>query len=249
MAERIRGIVIRTLRHSDRYDIVTLLTESRGLMSLLSRAPGSGGSGSRRGGMSRKGRLPLLTLVETEVPAHSTRDMQILGKFNCPIMWRSIYFHPDKSVLAFFISDFLYTLLRSAPPDTMVFRYVLHALEALDATERSVANFHICLMLGMLPLVGIQPDCAAWRPGCIFDMRDGAFQDAGEIRTPHNDLIGPDLAAKIPLLCRMTFANMHKFRLRGDDRSELIEWIMRYYAIHLPVSSQLKSLEILRALY
>lgn len=249
MTERIRGIVIRTLRHSDRYDIVTLLTESRGLMSLLSRAPSSGGSGSRRGGASRKGRLPLLTLVETDLPTHSPREMQILGKVGCPLVWRSIYFHPDKSALAFFISDFLYTLLRSAPPDTAVFRYVLAALQALDDTELSVANFHICFMLGMLPLLGIQPDCAAWRPGSLFDMRDGAFVAGEDVRALHNDLIGPEMASRIPLFCRMTFANMHKFRLRGSDRSELIEWIMRYYAIHLPVSAKLKSLEILRALY
>lgn len=241
MSEKIRGLVIQTIRHNDRHNIVTLFTESHGRVSFLSSAS------TGKAGKMRNAALSPLALVETDVNFNASRDLQFLGKISSPHPWRNIYFDPDKISMTFFLSDILSSLLRNAPADPALFAFLLDAIGSLDEMRRGIANYHLCFMIRLLPFMGIQPDYESYRPGYLFDMREGAFIREGS--AIHSDVIGAAYASVIPLISRMSFDNLHRFRFSGEQRRTLLNFLMRYYAIHLPVSAKIKSLEILHTLY
>lgn len=245
--EKIKGIVIGSLRHNDRHNIVTMLTESRGRMAFLS--PVAKGKGA---GNARNARLAPLAFVETEVNFNATRDLQFLGVVRPLKVWRTIYFDPDKISMTFFMEDILTQLLRTSPPDEALFGYVAEAVAALDDADtvhlgrQAVANFHICFMIGLLPFLGIEPDLSDYERGDYFDMRAGGFVAGMPL---HRDFIGAERCGGLLKLARMRFGNMRAFRMSGEQRVEIVQELARYYAIHLPVPTRIKSLDVLSEIY
>lgn len=241
MKEKIRGILLQSVRHNDRHNIITLYTESRGRVSFLSSAS------TGRAGKMRKSLLAPLAVVESDINFSPTRELQYLGAVHVPHIWHSLYFEPDKISMTFFLSDFLSSLLRKAPEDAMLFRYLVEAVDELDRSERSVVNYHLCFLLRLLHFMGVEPDFSTYGSGRIFDMRDGVFREPEEVA--HHDIIPVDYAAYMPRLGRMTFATMHRFRFSGEQRRLILNYLMRYYSIHLSIPPTLKSLDILHDLY
>ena len=47
----------------------------------------------------------------------------------------------------------------------------------------------------------------------------------------------------------MNFANMHRFRMTGTQRSRILQVLNLYYRLHLPSFPELKTLDILGQLY
>ncbi|MDE6011022.1 MAG: DNA repair protein RecO C-terminal domain-containing protein [Muribaculaceae bacterium] len=236
----LRGILLQTIRHNDRNDIITLFTEQRGRVTLLSP------SGSTRNSRMRRARLAPLALIETQVNFRENRDLQFLGEVATPHPWRNIYFDPMKGAIAIFIGEFLNKLLRTSEPDVPMWRFLLHAIDALDTARRGVANYHLAFLIRTLPFVGILPDIDTYAPGSWFDLRAGAFTEEIPV---HTDYLHPAEAGVIPLLLRMNFHNMHSYRFNVDQRRRLLNILLRYYSIHLPIGDQLRSLDVLRDLF
>ncbi len=158
--------------------------------------------------------------------------------------YANLYFHPVKNLVGIFLADLLTKLLRDTPPDPALFRYIEGSLLLLDAMPGSVANFHITFLSGLTAMLGIAPDVS--RPTGIFDMRAGCYVT---LHPGHSDvLLGEH--ARIPLiLSRLTFAGMHRLHLTRTQRAELLDGLLRYYAMHLPPIGKLNSMDILSQLF
>lgn len=240
MLIKLRGIVLQTIRHNDTTDIVTLFTEQRGRVTLLSRG------GTSRSARLRRARLYPLALVDTEVNFRENRDLQFLGETECPHPWRNLCFDPMKSAMTVFVSEFLNKILRTSEPDAPMWLYVLRSVHALDSLTRGMANFHLAFLIGMLPLAGIRPDLSTYDEGRLFDLRAGVFTDLSPM---HRDILPVSEAAAIPGLMRINYRNMHLFRLNVEQRRHILSRLMRYYSIHLPLTDDIRSLPVLREIF
>lgn len=240
MLTKISGILLRTVKHSDSADIITLFTRQRGRMSLISR------TGKSKSARMRHAMLAPLAIIETEVNISESKDLNFLGQISTPHPWRNIYYDPTKSAMAFFLTDFLDKLLRTREEDLPLWHFLTKAIRTLDESDCPMANFHIAFLINLLPILGIAPDMESFRHDRYFDMRDGCFTD---MRPLHFDKLLPREAAAIPLLQRMNFRNFSKFKFNIEQRRILLQNLMRYYSIHLPVSENLKSLDILKELF
>ena len=241
MKQKIRGIVIQTIKHNDRHNIVTLYTETHGRLTCLSSASAG------KTGRLRKAILSPLSLIETDININPARELHFLGSVAAVHPWRNLYFDPDKTAMTFFVADFLTSLLRKSPEDSELFTFLLSAINSRDKTTRPVTNFHLCFLLKLTLFMGIEPDYNSYRPGTIFDMREGTFLDT-DMHT-HADILSPQYTSILPLLSRMTFTNHHLFRFSGEQRRIILNHLMRYYSIHLSIPTKLKSLDILHDLY
>ena len=241
MIEKIRGILLKTIRHNDRSNIVTLFTRQKGCVSFIS----SAGSSTKSGRM-RNAILSPLAIIDADVNFLAGRDLQLLGKVATPHPWRNIYFDPMRGALALFIADFLNSLLKSREPDPDMWDFLAHSLYILDTTHSGLPNFHITFLIRLLHFAGIEPDIPSYIPGSWFDLREGGFS---QLRPLHPDLIPPQEAKAIPFLARMNYRTMPLFRLNGLSRRRLLSLLMRYYAIHLPVKESLPSIQVLQELF
>lgn len=234
--EKIQGIVIDVVRHTDRNNVITLYTRSRGRVSFISPA------GSGKSGRMRNARLMPLSVVESDVNFRQNRDLQSLGTVTPHTVWRSIYFNPVKTSLTLFLSEFLNRYLREASPDTAVWDFIYGAIRILDSLETGLSNFHIWFLVSFLDFAGIAPDMSDYETGDWFDMRSGI----PVAEAPHHrDALDPEETAFLNLLSRISIANMTHFRLSGKERRILLEKILYYYSIHFPGMSNIRSLDVL----
>lgn len=240
MQEKINGIVLSVVRHSDTKNIITLYTRERGRMTVLS--PTGNGRASR----IRNASLQLMSVIEADVRIVPSRDLQFLGKFNPHVIWRTLYFNPVKSSIVLFMSEFLNALMREYAPDPGMFDFITGALRLLDLSEGKLGNFHLAFLISLLPLAGIEPDVASIRAGGFFDLREGAFRN---FPPNHNDFLSPEQASLIPQLHRMTLANHTRFRFSVGERRALLSGLLRYYSLHFPGTGNLKSPAILADIF
>lgn len=234
--QRIRGIVLDVLKHSDRHNVVTLYTRSLGRVALLS-AAGQGKTARLR----NAGLMPL-SVVEADVNFNPTRELQFLGRFSRPLLWRDIYFNPVKSAIALFISEFLNAFLRQSPPDPSLWDFIIDSVADLDSRHGSTSNFHLAFLIEFLDYAGIRPDLSSLAEGDWFDMRAGT---PVRYAPPHRDVVIPDDAHRLPALLRMTRRNAARYPLSAPMRREILTGILHYYAIHFPGLPPLKSPAIL----
>lgn len=240
MIEKISGIVLDITRHNDRHNVVTLYTRSRGRVSFLS----TGGAG--KAARMRASRLQPLAVIEGDINFKQNAELQKLGAFSLSYVWSGIYFHPVKALMALFLSEFLNRLLRASMSDESLYDYIVNSLRLFDGMGEGIADFHIAFMASLLPFMGIQPDGSEWIENAYFDMRNGTFSSD---RPPHNDVLEGEDARMAAELGSMDFSNIRQFHFDNDKRRRVLEEMLRYYAIHYPGTSNLRSLEVLRSLF
>ena len=238
--EKIQGIVTDVIRHTDRHNVVTLFTRSRGRVSFVSAAGGG------KGGRMRNARLQLFSVIEADVNFRESRDLQLLGSVRPITVWRDLYFNPVKSSIVMFLSDFLNRYLRDAQPDPLFWDYVSDALRDLDRRSRGLANFHIAFLIGMMNFAGIFPDLTDWETGDWFDMRAGLTVAEKPL---HSDCLEPCFTDSLPILLRMSLNNCHLYKFNSSQRGAFLHELLHYYGIHFPGLNNLKTLDILSELW
>lgn len=240
MIERIEGIVIDIVRHNDKHNVVTLFTRRYGRMAFL--APVS----TTRAGRMRNASLSLMAVVSSEVNIRPGKELYGIRRVEPERLWHSIYANPVKTSLIFFLAEFFNRLVRQYPADVKLWLYLIGSLEWLDSVPtRNVANFHIAFLVGLLPIVGIEPSVSDWEEGDKFDMVKAEMVPEATGR----NILSEEESRFLPLLMRMNFRNMHKFRLTQTERQRLLSRLLSYYSVHLPVNPDLKSLPVLRDLF
>lgn len=239
--DKIRGIVIDLVKHTDKNNVVTLFTRERGRIALLS-PPGGGSKVSRM----RNARLMTLSVIEADIDFRGNRTLQKLGQFSPYTVWRTIYFDPVKSSLAMFISEFLNRYLYDAAPDQHLWDFIYASITLLDRMERGVANFHIWFLVRFLEFAGISPDVSGYEKGDRFSMKQGVLLPAD---TFERDTLDQEETAFLPLLLRISSRNMHRFRFSAADRRQILSKLLKYYSYHFPGLSNIKSLDILAEIF
>ena len=245
MLEKIEGFVIDIVRHNDRHNVVSLYTRTRGRMSFLVPV------GKSRQGKSRNAIITNMACLAADVNIRGGKELYHLGTPSPIRLWHGIYFHPVKNALLFFLTDFLNRLLRQSPPDSRLWDFLYSSLERLDnLSGERIANFHIAFLVRLLPFLGIYPSIERRDNDFLFDMLSGTMIDPGMPQgLRRRVLLSPRDSAFIPVLERINFDNMHKFRLTHGERQEVLDGLLRYYSLHLPLPSSLASVDILRDLF
>lgn len=238
--EKINGILLENRKHSDTLNIVTLYTRTRGRISFISPA----GSGPKA--RIRAARLLPLALVDAEIRFSKNKDLQRLGAITSPHTWQDIYFHPVKRSMALFLMEFLNKVLRDTTPDPLMWDYICESIRILDERKGSAPNFHIAFLIGLLRFAGIHPDTSGWCPGMWFSLESAEFV----ISPARKGLwLDPHEASVLPVLDRMNYRNMDRYRFNGDERRRILGGLMRFYGIHFPGADNLNSMDVLRELF
>ena len=245
MKEKITGIVLGTIRHSDRHSVTSVYTRERGRMAFLTPA------GSSRKSRQTSARLQPLSVFEAEVSISATRDLHMPTGVAPVKVWRTLYQDPMKVSVVMFLSEFLQRLLREAPPEPNMWDFIADSIALFDlmADPSSLANFHIAFLVGMMPLTGIKPDLDGYSPGMEFDMKAGVPVLPFSPLTARGVRIDAEKTALLPKLIRINYANARHFRFNGRERTLLLDKILRYYGCHFPGCDNLKSLEILKEIF
>ena len=240
MYEKLKGIVLNTIRYSDKHNIVHIYTDGRGLMSFA--VP----LGKTQASRMRNAMLMPLSLVDLEAGIRSGRDLAILREIQRNYPLTTIYSDPMKNAIALFISELLTHVIQEPEGNDYLFRYIEQSVQLLEQMPGQVANFHICFLFHLGAHLGIQPNLESYSKGYWFDMTDGVFLPSA---VAGHALLQPQEAQVIHLLSRMTFANMGVFRFNREERNRMLDVIISYYRLHNAAIGTLRSPEILKQLF
>lgn len=243
MYETIHCLSLRLVRHDDATSILTAWSAERGRVA-VSIPAGAGREAQRRRALATP-----MALVEGVVVSRPGRDVLRLRDMRPWVVMSSLRSHPVKAAVALFLADVLDGVLRTAPADEHLSRFLFDAVRLLDGLTRpaAVANFHLWFLRALATFTGIAPDYGSWRPGMVFDMSEAVFRSTPPL---HGRYLEPAQAAAVHMLGRLTPANMGRLRLNRDTRRRLLEGILEYYALHgaLPAGAS-RSLEVLKTLF
>ena len=240
MYEKLRGIVLNTIRYSDKHNIVHIYTDGRGLMSFA--VP----LGKTQAARMRNAMLMPLSLVSLEAAVTNGRDLARMRELQRNYPLASIYSDPVKNAIALFISELLAHVIQEPEGNPYLFRYIEQAVQLLEQMQGQVANFHICFLYHLGAHLGIQPNLESYSKDYWFDMTEGVFVPAA---VRGHALLQPQEAQVIHLLSRMTFSNMAIFRFTRDERNRMLDVIINYYRLHNAAIGTLRSPDILKQLF
>lgn len=241
MVETHQIIVLSTLKYSEDKLIVNALSRSAARVTLLVRM-----AHSQRAAVRHTIFQPLSVLeVQWEASAKATMFKPKAARAAVPLM--SMQSDPVKATVAMFLAEFLSHVTRTEFDGGLLYDYIVYALQWFDAAEKDYANFHLVFLMRLSRFLGIDPNLNADdTPLLYFDLQDGTFS---AVRPAHAYYIEGADAAALPTLWRMNFGTMQLFRLSGAQRSRILQAIVTYYRLHLPGIPELKSLDVLRAVF
>ena len=240
MYEKLRGIVLNTIRYSDKHNIVHIYTDGRGLMSFA--VP----QGRTNAARMRNAMLMPLSLIDLEAGVRNGRDLSILREVRRNYPLATLYSDPMKNAIALFISELLAHVIQEPEGNAYLFSYIEQSVKLLEELPGQIANFHICFLYHLGAHLGIQPNIESYRSGYWFDMTDGVFVPAA---VRGHALLQPQEAQVIHLLSRMTFSNMSVFRFNREERNRMLDLIISYYRLHNAAIGTLRSPDILKQLF
>ena len=269
MQERIRGIVLRTVKYKESGLIVDLFTETHGRMSFMTSI---GHGGSRKSAAAALWRP--LNFVEFVADTHAQNRLARPRDVVLYCHYADIPYNATKSMMALFLAEFLSYTLRAQQPDEPLYRFVETSMSWLDAAPNAhIANFHLYFLIRLTRFVGIEPDTLSFADFCHDSaIRKRAFMAlaapkvhaplstslplrgvGGGFSTLHasglHTILQPDEMRYLPLMLRISLANLHHYRFSRTQRHRVLEILEKYYRLHLPSFPELRSLDVLREVF
>lgn len=240
MLKKTRAVVLYTTKYNDSSLIVHAFTQEDGRMSFWLRIPKT-----HKAKVKNVLFQPLSLLdLDIDVSAKSNlgyiRDVQVVFPFS------SIPFDPVKLSVALFLAEYLAKVLKEESENKPLFAYLEHSIQYLDTVGDVPANFHLVFLMRMSRFLGLYPNLEEYREGDFFDMQNGCFVS---VQPFHNHFIKGAQAKHLLTLMRMNYDTMHVFRMNRNDRNEILELLLHYYAIHIPGCDDLKSIPVLKELF
>ena len=233
-----RALVLRTVKYGDSQVIVDLFTEAAGRVGIIQ----SFGAAGR--GRIRKQLFQPLTVIEAVVDVRPKARLQRLKDARLLFPYLTVPFDAAKLSLCIFLSEFLTAATRNEQCNVPLFQYVVASMRWLDGSVRAVPNFHLVFMMRLSLFLGFCPNVEGNGP--FFDLRAACFVERPPL---HPDYLPLDDSARLRLLMRMNYDNMHLFAMTRADRNRCVDVVLRYYRLHFPDFPEIKSLEVLKELF
>lgn len=196
--------------------------------------------------LSSKALFMPLSLLDLEVEHLNKRELHRIKEVRNSYPLMDIYCHPVKNVLALFLSEVLYRVVRDTEPDGRLFNYLCRSVQLLNGAEEGVANFHLVFLLHLPLYLGVHPNVTNYAPGCYFDMLNGIFTPAPPLHPHYLNQADSQIFAR---LTKMSFENSSLYAFSRHERALIIDRLFEYYRLHLPEFSEVKSLAVLQSLF
>lgn len=235
-----RGVVLGTVKYGDKAIIVNMLTDTFGRQSYIVQGLGSGkGRGSKLAYYQPLFALQFEGIVSDKSELHRMKDVQ------SSIVMQTIPYDIRKSTIALFMSEVLYRLVGESEANSLLFDFVYGSIEALDAIDEGVANFHLWFLANISRFLGFAPG-NEYTKDCFFDMREGLYTP---VQPLHDKFCNREYAQLLNDLIECDVQYLGEIGLNRTQRVDMLHALTDYYALHLDSIRKVQSISILQQLF
>lgn len=168
--------------------------------------------------------LPL-NILEVEVTRNPKSDLWFARNFVSVNPLVGIRGNIHKNTMTLFMSEVLFRVIKDQTNEEGLMDWLKRSILTLDALQSDFANFHLWFLLELCAVLGFNPDTI----------------DLAPFSGKHLD--------HIKSLLTSSFGEAMLLPLRGSDRNEIAECILKYIEHHTESSVNVRSLAVLRDIY
>ncbi len=240
MLEKTRGIILSQIKYTDSGIVARLYTRSFGRQSFLIR-----GMRNKKAGKHNILFQPM-GILDLEMNYKASREMQTLKEFSVSFTPYDIYSNIKKSCVAIFLGEVLTSVLKEESPHEEMFDYIEESIKYFDNSAEGYANFHIAFLAGLSSFLGFEPSPRNNADDAFFDMTNGIFVPLPPL---NGNYANEDISNKLADFFVASYDTVSNIALTGTLRNEVLDTLVRYYALHLPGLKNIKSLEVLKEVF
>lgn len=237
MLETTRGLFLHYIDYSDSSVIARIYTEKFGQQSYI-----VSGAHSKKSG-ARINLFQPLYLLDLEVYHKPGRGVQRLKSARINFPFNHLPFDIRKSSQAIFIAELLMKCLKEEEANAEMFGFLFHAACLLDLTEEGNNNFLISFLFRLTRFLGVEPQAPPPTGFRFFDLVSASFKQHEPV---HHRFMDAELSQKFAELFQTDFSELSKLSWNNRHRRALLDHLLDYYAIHLDMATNLKSLAVLK---
>jgi len=239
MISKTTGIVLRTVKHSDRASVVTVYTRDYGRMAYMVY-----GIYGKKSAAKAACFLPL-SLIEITAAHHPGKDVQQMKEARIEENLINTHHNPIKNAIALFIAELLYKTLKHPEPESELFDFLRQSILILNDKEEGIANFHLVFAMHLCRHLGIKPNGDFANP-VYFDLLNGTFV---QYPPQHEHIMNPEITKLFLQLNQLSFEDMDQLKLSRESRNNLLNSIVEYYKLHMPEFYGLNCLTVLQEVF
>jgi len=238
--ESTQAIVLQQIKYGDTSLICQLYTRDYGRKSFLF-----------KGIRSKKSKihsniLQALFIIDIEAYIKEGKDLSLVRDASANIIFTNFPYDIKKSAQAMFIAEILNKCLREEEADTALFSFIRSSIEYFDLLDKGSSDFHILFLVKLSKFLGFYPLSKNKPDEHVFDMKEGIYMDHFPGHQDYFDLVN---SAILDEILNNNYDRLSGLELNQVKRNELLEYILKFYSIHIGGITKLKSYNILRELF
>ncbi len=237
MFQATRGIVFRQTRYSDTSLVARILTEESGLRSYIVKGA------HRPKARIRASIFQPLTLLDMVVSHKEKADLQHIREVRIAYPFQTIPADIRKTSILLFLNELFYKSIQEEASNQELFRFIYDNLILLDQSDENPANFHISMALHLSHFLGFFPQGHYSGFHTVFDLAEGTFTESEPL--PAENFISGEVCSWFAKFLTVPVERSYVPEVSAVICSELLEKILRYYHLHLPLTGVFKSHKVL----
>jgi DNA repair protein RecO (recombination protein O) len=218
MLHKTKGIVFRFTKYGETSIIVSLFTELFGLQSYIVNGVRS---------KTSKNKIALfqpLTLLDLIVYHREHASINRIKEVKCMYPYQSIFFDIKKSSLAMFLNEVINKTVKEESHASDLCEFLIQSFIVLDQLTDRSENFHLQFLFKLSRFLGF----GAYNLSDVLGVR---------ITSSENE----------KLIVRLLTSDYTQFvGMENQQRREILDLILKFYADHIDNMGEIKSLGVLR---
>ncbi len=240
MLLKTKCIILHHTRYSDSGLILQAYTREAGRLSFMVKGMRSKGSGKHNAFFQT------MSMLDVVLYYKESRNIHHLREFSVPYSLSGIYTDIRKSCIAVFLGEILSQVLKEETHNYELYDHIEGSLRFLSESSSGFSNFHIAFLIGLSSYLGFEPGKRTSAREKFFDLADGRFAETPPVHGYYADEVISGILAGF---FSASYGSMGAIPLTGSLRNDVLETIIKYYSIHLPLFKKVKSLQVLKEIF
>lgn len=231
-----KAVVLKIVPYSDSKNIFNCYSPDFGRITFVHFQ-------SKGGKRQRSAYFHPLSLVEVVFNHHERKHVYTANSMQHSVQLQSLLTNPLKQSIILFLAEWLNSILKDEDANAFLYTYISDFVELLNVAKSNFELFHLKFILELATFTGFFPEMR-WEDftvGGYLNLYSGDFESQASNLT----VSGPITEALLQI-GTLPYDKLSEQNFPSAVRTEMLDEILRFYALHFPDFKVPASIKIFR---